>query len=97
MMTSTTEALQDTIRALEQRMSELERKYHRLKMTEAAILRIQPNDIIVINTPRPIATSEQAEIVKAWQQLMARHNLHNELLLICGEKVAVEVMRGTAS
>ena len=70
----------------------------RLRLTEATLLRLKPGDILVMNTTRPLATSEQQMITEEFKtvcQSLGIQNVH--LMVICGEEVRFSVVRQETS
>lgn len=68
--------------------------YLNLRLKAADILRLQPNDIVMLHISRPLASSELEKLIGAWKSLMREHGFDSvDLVVVSGVDSQVEVVR----
>lgn len=68
--------------------------YLNLRLKDADILRLHPDDIVMLNISRPLASSERDMMIAAWKTLMQARGLESvDLVILGGVETEVKVMR----
>ena len=67
-----------------------------LDLKEGTVLRLQPGDVLLLKTSRPLADSEHKRLMAAWQAVLAERGLENQVAIVLstGDALTVEVLRG---
>jgi hypothetical protein len=81
--------------SLEDRVAALERAgTYRIKLSAADLLRLQPQDVVVLRTSRSLADSETARLAVGWRELMNSVHMESvQLLVLAGADCTLEVIR----